>query len=112
MISDEQTDRLDAEFYDLMYSDIDEHHQLIDEINFNRMISYYIYCMYEGEKIGVTESDYWHFDLELKLGKEKYLELLEKYENDIQVIKQNQLVNDEQLLEEFQKVILEDKNLD
>lgn len=108
-ITDQMISRLDDDLLKLLTDEIDSYNTQIDDIDFSRPIQITYFALYQGQKVGFFESDYWHFDEGLVLGKEKYLDLIESYECDIDDVLERRKETEEKLKSDLETLIYEDE---
>lgn len=108
-ITDEEISRLDDDLLEVLTDEIDNYNTQIDDIDFSRPIQITYFALYQGQKIGFFESDYWHFDEGLLLGKEKYLDLIDSYESVIDDVLEKRKETEEKLRSDLETLISEDE---
>ncbi|MEL7672046.1 hypothetical protein [Methanobacterium sp.] len=108
-ITDQVISRLDDDLLKLLAYEIDNYNIQIDDIDFSRPIQITYFALYQGQKVGFFESDYWHLDEGLLLGKEKYLDLIESYECAIDDVLERRKETEEKLKSDLETLIYEDE---
>lgn len=104
------------EVYKLLMNKIKLHNKRIEEIDFTRPIRQVLFCIYNGEKVGIISQNFWHIEEGLRFGSEVYSSMVEEYEEEISKMEEDKKNCEEELRrelkEELTNIILNDKDFE
>lgn len=108
LISEEQMKKVPKEVRSLIASQIEDYNRGIESLDFSRVLGLNIFCIYEGQAICVRSFDTWHQEHGMVTSEQKLKQLVEDNKTVIEQIQNKKRKDDEMLLKELRKYILDD----
>lgn len=107
-ISEEHIKGIEKDAYNLIVPKIEAYNRKIESFDFSRALGINIFCIYQGQAICIRSFDVWHEAEGLFFGEQKLQQLVEENKKIIEEAQRIKQQDDEMLLKELHKYILQD----